>query len=437
MPAAMPAPPLQVIAPARAARRARGRPRAALGVVERQRGLELAQEPARGRRPMSPGARPSVAAVACSSGGRSSTSTATLMPDARAPPSPPAGGPRRGCPRPCGRPSSTSLGHLIARAVAADARDGDAGGERQQIRRVAQHDATSAARCPAGADQLRPWRPRPADCSRGRDERAVRRARLRRARARGRSSSSVARRCRWGVPSALTRRGPGAPRRRARARAARRPSRGSPRARASGRRPRRRAARPRGRRRTSSRRRSALPFTVIGWPSFSPNAASSSCSTSSMTLPKRSTRTACATSSSPSARGERHLERDELVRVASARRRPRGALPAARAAATGAKMSRPWNVAEAGSRRWRERPMSTASTAPPNRATASDSRPLSGPTRMRSSSAVRSGDREPLAADVGIHDREVHAGRAVRQRAAQDQRAGRARRAAGRRGSGR
>ncbi len=56
------------------------------------------------------------------------------------------------------------------------------------------------------------------------------------------------------------------------------------------------------------------------------------------------------------------------------------ARPAASAAATGANTSRPWNVADAPARANGERPMSTASAAPPDAATAGSNSPLSGPT---------------------------------------------------------
>ena len=53
-------------------------------------------------------------------------------------------------------------------------------------------------------------------------------------------------------------------------------------------------------------------------------------------------------------------------------------------------MSRPWNVADTGSSRHGEAEISTASATPPNRSAAGISRPLSGPTSSRPSSAVRS-----------------------------------------------
>ena len=103
---------------------------------------------------------------------------------------------------------------------------------------------------------------------------------------------------------------------------------------------------------------------------------------------------------------------------------PASGAPAARCAATGAKRSRPWKVADVGSRRCGERATSTASTAPPKRSTASASRPLSGPDEdaLVLGGAHRHG--AALAADLGVDDREVHAGREVGQRAAQHERAG-------------
>ena len=65
------------------------------------------------------------------------------------------------------------------------------------------------------------------------------------------------------------------------------------------------------------------------------------------------------------------------------------AAPPASRAATGAKMSRPWKVAATSGSANGERPMSTASTTPPARSAASDSKPLSGPTSNRPSPARR------------------------------------------------
>ena len=67
-------------------------------------------------------------------------------------------GPRRGCPRPCGRRSSTSLGHLIARRVArrasATATRRRAAARARAQRRAAR--ATSAARGPAAPSMRGP-----------------------------------------------------------------------------------------------------------------------------------------------------------------------------------------------------------------------------------------------------------------------------------------
>ena len=72
--------------------------------------------------------------------------------------------------------------------------------------------------------------------------------------------------------------------------------------------------------------------------------------------------------------------------------------------------------------------MSTASTTPPRRSAAGISRPLSGPTSMRSCSAVRSATARRASrsdgADAGVDDGEVHARGHVRQRVAQHERAG-------------
>ena len=102
---------------------------------------------------------------------------------------------------------------------------------------------------------------------------------------------------------------------------------------------------------------------------------------------------------------------------------PSAAPPASRAA-TGAKMSRPWNVADTGGSANGERPMSTASTTPPARSAASDSSPLSGPTSNRPSASPQR-DAAPVASDARIDHSEMHAHREVRQRATQDQRPGR------------
>ena len=169
------------------------------------------------------GSTPLVAAVSCSTAGRSARSTATLRPTpTTAQPS-------------CGRPSARipatlrpsrwmSLGHLICAsgptvcATATAATSGSSsGGSRTST------DTSSAL--PGGADQVRPWRPRPADCSAavttvpcGAPPSASARARA--------LVESVVRRCRCGVPIRRLTPGAPAPRRRPTARAGRRPSRG-------------------------------------------------------------------------------------------------------------------------------------------------------------------------------------------------------------------
>ena len=80
--------------------------------------------------------------------------------------------------------------------------------------------------------------------------------------------------------------------------------------------------------------------------------------------------------------------------------------PSARCAATGAKTSRPWNVAlvlgSSHSRFSRTR----ASVTPPSRSAAGTRRPLSGPIRT-SPRAVRRRDRPAIRADARIDDRDV------------------------------
>ena len=96
-----------------------------------------------------------------------------------------AGSPRRAAPtlspipstaqRSCGRPStripatlrpstSTSLGHLTCASSPATSATADAGRERQQPRRLADHERAQQ-RPPRRRGPRRPWRPRPADCS--------------------------------------------------------------------------------------------------------------------------------------------------------------------------------------------------------------------------------------------------------------------------------
>ena len=96
-----------------------------------------------------------------------------------------------------------------------------------------------------------------------------------------------------------------------------------------------------------------------------------------------------ATTVAPTSRA-RQLQRDQRGRIQRRRPRRRAGRPPARCAATGAKRSRPWKVAETGSSRHGEAEISTASATPPKRSAAGMSSPLSGPTSSRSSSAVRS-----------------------------------------------
>ncbi len=149
----------------RAAARASARPR-------------LASRPSVAAGMPPPGARPS--GPGCSSVG-SSSSARRRSGRSRARPSPPAGGPRRGSrraspARPLGGFDDDVVGPLDPRALACvssrgrvplgpatsqtatAAISGSSGGG------VAQHQRSSSE-LPAGADQRRPWRPRPAVCS--------------------------------------------------------------------------------------------------------------------------------------------------------------------------------------------------------------------------------------------------------------------------------
>ncbi len=85
--------------------------------------------------------------------------------------------------------------------------------------------------------------------------------------------------------------------------------------------------------------------------------------------------------------------------------------PAASRAATGMKMSRPWNVAAVVSRHSARLVSETARAAPPAAATATDSRPLSGPTKSEPpASTATPAPRRPHSR---VHDRHVHGGRKV------------------------
>ena len=153
MPAATPVPPAQRDRAARAARPARGRPPAAP-----RRRARARRSSSRSRRlahggDVAPGAEPERRRGRVQLRRQVGDVAAPRSARCRAPPSPPAAGPRRGCPATLRSSSSTSFGHLIrapapqTRATATPAR------ERQQVGRVAQDERSSAARCPAGADQ--------------------------------------------------------------------------------------------------------------------------------------------------------------------------------------------------------------------------------------------------------------------------------------------
>ena len=315
----------------------------------RQRALQARRAAAAARPRRRPARGPASPARSRSSGGRSAGATATLTPmPSTAQPS-------------CGRPSTrmpaslrpssrTSLGHLIARRSPATSRDRDRRGERQQRAAGRAARASTAAPCPAGAVQRAALAPAARGLLAGGDERAVRRARGASSRARS-LVESVVRRCRRGVPSAHARQPPViAARRRARARAAlaRRAAVDRQRER-RGRRPRRAAAR-RARRRRTSWRSAAAAVDVDGRArAAGRRRSSSSCSTSSMTLPKRSKAMRVGDELAVleprrSGMSRRHelVGVERVARVGQRRRR------AARRAATGAKMSRPWNVADDG-----------------------------------------------------------------------------------------
>ena len=87
-------------------------------------------------------------------------------------------------------------------------------------------------------------------------------------------------------------------------------------------------------------------------------------------------------------------------------------------------MSRPWNVAAVGSRRCWERLISTASATPPKRCGGGQQQAVVGADEDAVLLGGAQRDGAPLGADLGVDDREVDAGREVRQRAAQDERAG-------------
>ena len=142
-----------------------------------------------------------------------------------------------------------------------------------------------------------------------------------------------------------------------------------------------------------------------------------------MTLPKRSKATAWATSCPFSARASGIFSATSLSGSIGSPASASGA-PPARCAATGANTSRPWNVAAVGSRRCGERAivdrLGDAAEALRGRQQQAVVRPDEDAVLL--GGAQRDG--APLGPDLGVDDREVHAGREVRQRAPQHERAG-------------
>ena len=87
-------------------------------------------------------------------------------------------------------------------------------------------------------------------------------------------------------------------------------------------------------------------------------------------------------------------------------------------------MSRPWKVADTGSRRCGERRDVDRLDRAAEALGGQREQPVVGPDEDAVLLGGAHGDRAALAADLGVDDREVHAGREVGQRAAQHQRAG-------------
>ena len=138
----------------------------------------------------------------------------------------------------------------------------------------------------------------------------------------------------------------------------------------------------------------------------------------SCTLPNRSTRRTSARRLSPSTSGAAASRRVQSPRDRCGLPASSGAAPSARWAATGANTSRPWKVAETGSRRNGVALTSTAKSTPPAACAAGHSRPLSGPTstvplRDRSATPRR------CAADARVDDRQHDPAGKERQRVLQ------------------
>ena len=167
----------------------------------RQRALERRQQPLEHRLDARPASRPSVAAVACSSAGSSSSAHRDVDADPDHRPALLRAALDEDPRDLAARRASTSLGHLI-RALAAR-HVGDRHGRPRAAAAAARRAATSdiSSALPGGARHVRPWRPRPADCSAavtsvpcGAPAAASSRARS--------FVEAVVRRCRRGRPSA-------------------------------------------------------------------------------------------------------------------------------------------------------------------------------------------------------------------------------------------
>ena len=125
--------------------------------------------------------------------------------------------------------------------------------------------------------------------------------------------------------------------------------------------------------------------------------------------------TTCATRAPASWRGSVRSSATSSAGSSGAPAEASGAPPASRAA-TGAKMSRPWKVAETGSSRHGEAEISTASATPPNCSAAGAEQAVVRPDQQAALLGGPQRQRPPLGADVGVDDGQVHSGGHVRQR---------------------
>ncbi len=137
-------------------------------------------------------------------------------------------------------------------------------------------------------------------------------------------------------------------------------------------------------------------------------------------LPNRSTVRAWATSVPSSVRGAGSS-------ITSSSSAPSGSpasassAPVARCAATGANRSRPWKVADTGSRRWGEREMSTTWSTPPQRLPGQREQPVVR-THQQPTVLAAQGDGAALGAHLRVHHPHVHSARQVGQGVAQHDR---------------